>query len=347
LYATPINAVNPNFPTQEEIDNSRTRILYNSNAYLAYLYKENEPEVPYNDAGSDVQCQSCRPSQNFIGYGSNNQHVVRIRSSNWRELAEKEVKRTPAIDRLQPDDIIHSISLKLTNENRASADDAYSKSSKHYEADVAAVATVNASILKFLLTRIEGIEATSAAPFIKTLHWDKVLDAVRTSYGSIQSPKACNDHTSELQQITLRDDETVTQFIHRTRNLVANIQIICELLDKNPRMIFSEAYEGSIYTLEKWQLLYPNNVQYTGHIGLLHKLIVGITNSRLSQVAYDFNVQITKADQTIEKLVASMIIGETALPIEKQVIHVSSTLQHLTTEIPATEISAAITVSEV
>ena len=32
LYAAPINAVNPNFPTQEEINNSRTRILYNSNA---------------------------------------------------------------------------------------------------------------------------------------------------------------------------------------------------------------------------------------------------------------------------------------------------------------------------
>ena len=332
LYAAPIIAVNPDFPTQEEINNSRTRILYNSNAYLAYLYKENEPEVPYDDVGRDIQCRSCRPSQNFIGYGSNNQHeeleaqhVMRIRSSNWRELAEKEAKRTPSIDRLQPDDTIQSISLKLTNENRASADDAYSKSSKHYEADVAAVAKINASILKFLLTRIEGIEATSAAPFIKTLQWDKVLDAVRTSYGSIQSPKACNDLTSELQQITLGDDETVTQFIHRTRNIVANIQIICELLeDKNPRMIFSQAYEGSIYTLEKWQLLYPNNHQYTGHIGLLHKLIVGIEKSRLDKVAYDFNVNVPKPDQTIEKLIKSMIIGETALPIEKQVIHVSS-----------------------
>jgi hypothetical protein len=116
LYAAPINAVNPNFPTQEEINNSRTRILYNSNAYLEKmkkmrqnqnLYKENETEVTYNDAGRDVQCRSCRPSQNFIGYGSNNQHeeleaqhVVKIRSSNSRELTEKEAKRTPAIDRL-------------------------------------------------------------------------------------------------------------------------------------------------------------------------------------------------------------------------------------------------------
>ena len=79
--------------------------------------------------------------------------------------------------------------------------------------------------------------------------------------------------TLELGKIKLGDDEIVTQFIHRTRNLVANIQIISELLeDKNPRMIFSEAYEGSIYTGEKWQLLYPNNTQYNGHLGLLHKM---------------------------------------------------------------------------
>ena len=97
LYAAPIIAVNQNFPTPEKIDNSRTRILYNSNAYLAYLYKENDTELPFNDAGRDVQCQSCRPSHNFIGYGSNNQHeeleaqyVVRIRSSHWRSIAEKE-----------------------------------------------------------------------------------------------------------------------------------------------------------------------------------------------------------------------------------------------------------------
>ena len=87
LYAAPIIAVNQNFPTQEEIDNSRTRILYNSNAYLAYFYKENELELPFNDPARDVQCRSCRPSPNFIGYGSNDQreeleaiNVVRIGS---------------------------------------------------------------------------------------------------------------------------------------------------------------------------------------------------------------------------------------------------------------------------
>ena len=105
LYAAPINAVNQNFPTQEEIDNSRTRILYNSNAYQAYLYKENETELPVNDA----QCQSFRPSHNFIGYGTNNQHeeleaqhVVRIRSSQWRAIAEKEAKRTLVFNPMIP-----------------------------------------------------------------------------------------------------------------------------------------------------------------------------------------------------------------------------------------------------
>jgi hypothetical protein len=138
-----------------------------------------------NDHGRDAQCQSIRPSNYFIGYGSNDQHeelaaqdAVRFCSSHWRSIAEKEAKRTPTISRLQPDDTIHTISAKLTDENTANADDVHSKSSKHYEADVSAVAGVNASILKFLLTRIEGIEATSAAPFIKLLQLDRVLDAV-------------------------------------------------------------------------------------------------------------------------------------------------------------------------
>jgi len=43
-----------------------------------------------------------------------------------------------------------------------------------------------------------------------------------------------------------------------------------------------------VYTGEKWQLLVPINIQCTGHLGLHQKVIVGITEFRLSQVAYDF-----------------------------------------------------------
>ena len=38
-------------------------------------------------------------------------------------------------------------------------------------------------------------------------------------------------------------------------------------------------------------------------------------------MAYDFNVQVLKVDQTIERLLDQMIIGETALPIGNQVVH--------------------------
>jgi len=43
-------------------------------------------------------------------------------------------------------------------------------------------------------------------------------------------------------------------------------------------------------------------------------MIVGINDSRLNQVAYDFNVKFLKVDQTIERLIDQMTIGETALP---------------------------------
>ena len=335
LYATDIIAVDPNFPTEQEVADSRVRILYNADAYLEYLEYRRETLKPLNDPARDIQAMSIRPNSagiQFIGFGSNNQHeeieaqdVPRIRSHKWRALGVDESKRTPTIPRLSPDDTIVTISAKLTNENRAIADTEYSKSSKHYEADVLAVATLNASILKFLLTRIEGIEATSAAPYIKLLQWDRVLGAVRLSYGSINSPVSCNELQVELGKITLGDNETITMFIHRVRNLVANIQCISEELEaKNPRIPFPEAYECSIYTAAKWQLLYPDNNQYTGHLTLLQKIIVGIQNSRLSQVSYDFNVQVLKADQTIERLIDQMIIGESALPMDKQVAHTSN-----------------------
>jgi hypothetical protein len=43
-----------------------------------------------------------------------------------------------------------------------------------------------------------------------------------------------------------------------------------------------------VYTEEKWQQLFSINTQYTGHFGLLQKMIVGIIEIRLSQVANDF-----------------------------------------------------------
>ena len=71
-------------------------------------------------------------------------------------------------------------------------------------------------------TTADGIEGTAAAPLIRAKKYDPILESIRSSYGCIQSPKACNDLQVELGMITLGDDETVNQFIHRIRNLVAN-----------------------------------------------------------------------------------------------------------------------------
>jgi len=329
FYATDIIAVDPFFPTEEEWVTSRSRILYNQDAYINYLYKCGEEEITIGDPARDIQCQSIRPGTYYVGYGSNDLqealeaiNVVRIRNHQWRRLAEKEVKVTPAIDRLHPNDTAETISIKLTEENKAKAITEYSKNSKHYEAEKLRVAGEHASIIHFLSTTVDGIEGTAAAPLIRAKKYDQILESIRSSYGCIQSPKACNDLQVELGTITLGDDETVKQFVHRIRNLVANIQVISESLEnKTPRLTFSQAYEGSTYTEEKWKLHFANNTQYTGHLALLHRIIVGINDSRLKQVSYDFNVQVLKVDQTIERLLDQMIIGETALPIGNQVVY--------------------------
>jgi hypothetical protein len=129
----------------------------------------------------------------------------------------------------------------------------------------------------------------------------------------------------ELGNITLGDNETITMFLHRTRTLIANIQCISEEVeDKNPKMSFSDAFESSFLTDEKWRQQHPNNTQYVLHLGLLQRMIVGIQESTLKQVSYDFTTQLPQAVKTVERLIEQMIIGEIALPIHQQVVHVST-----------------------
>jgi hypothetical protein len=214
------------------------------------------------DPARNIQCLSIRLGNYCIGYGSNNLqealesiNVVRIRNHQWRRLAKKKVKVVPIIERLHPNDNAETISIKLTEKNKARADTEYSKNSKHYESEKLRVAGEHTSIIHFLSTTVDGIEGTAAAPLIRAKKYDQIFESIRSSYGCIQSPKACNDLQVKLDMITLGDDETVNQFIHRVRNLVGNIQVISESLEnKNPRLAFSEAYEGSTYTEEKWKL---------------------------------------------------------------------------------------------
>ena len=66
FYATDIIAVDPNFPTEEEWVTSRSRILYNQDAYINYLYKCGEEEIAIDDPARDIQCQSIRPTLDMV-----------------------------------------------------------------------------------------------------------------------------------------------------------------------------------------------------------------------------------------------------------------------------------------
>jgi len=114
-------------------------------------------------------------------------------------------------------------------------------------------------------------------------------------------------------------------FLHRTRNLIANIQCISEEFeDKNPKMSFSDVFKSSFLTDEKWRQQHPNNTQYALHLGFLQRMIVAIQESRLKQVRYDFTTQVPQAEKSVERLIEQMIIGETVLPIQQQVVRVST-----------------------
>ena len=120
MYAQPIMAVNPLYPTQQEIDASRVTIPYHKKTYIEYLRSINEDIEDLTNPERDEQYNSVRPTGQFIGFGSNDQAndnaaigTVQIRSQSWNELAAKEAARSPSFPRLEPNDDFGTISAKL------------------------------------------------------------------------------------------------------------------------------------------------------------------------------------------------------------------------------------------
>ena len=139
------------------------------------------------DPARNIQCLSIRLGNYCIGYGSNNLqealesiNVVRIRNHQWRRLAKKNVKVVPIIERLHPNDNAETISIKLTEKNKARADTEYSKNSKHYESEKLRVAGEHTSIIHFLSTTVDGIEGTAAAPLIRAKKYDQIFESIRS-----------------------------------------------------------------------------------------------------------------------------------------------------------------------
>jgi len=84
-YKAPIIAVNPDRPTQLEIDQSRMVIYYNQESYEEYLTSKQEAIKEEGSVARLAQCASIRPSAAYLGYGGINpadalaaQYVVRI-----------------------------------------------------------------------------------------------------------------------------------------------------------------------------------------------------------------------------------------------------------------------------
>ena len=333
-YKQPIHAVDPLRPTQLEVDRSRYTVLYNRESYEEYLDITGETIKSPGSAARAIQCKSIRPSMSFIGYGgiidqetTDASNVVRIRKHDYDDIANQESRMTPSIQRYHPDTDLtdQDVHTKLTPANRSLAIDKYTKSNKTFEVERLRVLTLNASLLTFFKECIEGVSNSSAAQHLKSEDWGKVLPEVTKAYGAISSPPAADALQASLTSIAMSVDETVYTFMDRFQSLLANIHITFEAIEEVPqaeRLSFTQVYQSCLYTAAKWKTAHPNNPAFTHHLTVLLRLLSAITDTRLHKVVYDFNTKYTSnQERTVERLVAAMLIGEAALPLNEQFSH--------------------------
>jgi len=344
LYKKPIPAVDPIRPTQAEVDAARVRILYNQESYEAYLTDKAELIKAPGTAARHTQCQGIRPSPSYIGYGGNDENEtfaaeleLRIRAHEYEEIAAHDAKITPTIQRYYPGDDDSEVLAKLSSSNKGHAIDAYSKSSKLYDAERTRINKLHAVILTFFQDSIEGVQHTAAAQHIKNRDWHLVLAAISKAYGGTKSPPAAAMLQASFASITMSPTDTVYVFMDRVQTLLANIHVTFEALDEVPaenRLSFEQVYLACLYDEQQWYHTYPNNPVYNKHSVILVRLLDAITQSRLKQVAFLYNNNFTaRADRTIQRLVDAMVTGEAALPLNEQVTHqVSAVTTSSTTE---------------
>ena len=113
--------------------------------------------------------------------------------------------------------------------------DKYTKSNKTFEIERLRVLTLNASLLTFFKECIEGVSNSSAAQYIKSEDWGKVLPEVTKAYGAISSPPAAESLHASLTLMTMSVDENVYTFMDRFQSLLANIHITFEAIEEIPQ----------------------------------------------------------------------------------------------------------------
>ena len=329
-YILPIISINPNRPTLQELRISRLIIPYHEFTYMSYLDHYNEGIYDLEDERRDQQYDSVRPSAAYIGYGSNNQantdaaaHVQQIRPYQWKDLVDMEVSRHPSVQRLDNDDDIFSITAKLNHDNTTKANTAFNKCKKHYTTEKSRVDDLNSQLLKFFKETIEGLDNNPASTHIKNHHWNLVLSAIREYYGNMNAPNALDGMKLKFANLQFLATETVHQYVNKIRNLAANIQIVSEAIEKKVESLtYEQAFEACVLTHEEFVYLYPDHIPVQSHLTILQKLLVGMADTKLHQVQFNWNTQVRdETERTVVNLIKAMNVGEAALKVDNQAYH--------------------------
>jgi hypothetical protein len=330
----PVPAANPQYPTQAELDDARLFIPYHKSGYTASLKLRGEREAPVNQPQlRQAQYDEIRPDQRYFGYGSLEAEDVNmaalvqpINLVRYEDLIEMEVARHPSIQRLNPDDNAEAICTKLTQTNIDKAVAAFNKGQDSYTKAYDRNSNLHGTILKFFRESIENVESSTAATFLASRQWDKVITSVIDSYGNAKAPANLDEMHNILGSMELEPLETVHTFLQRMKEQVVNIQMISEKSEEilNP-ISHEKMLEASFYTENEWSQKYPTRRRVIGHLEIVNRTLAAISKSRLKQVHWDFNTQMkTPQHRTIATLIDMMITGESSLGTNAQVLHAIS-----------------------
>ena len=116
---------------------------------------------------------------------------------------------------------------------------------------------MNAGLLTFFKECIEGVSNSSAAQYIKSKDWNRVLDEVTKAYGVINSPPAAESLQASLTSIVMSVDKNVYTFMDRFQSLLANIHVAFEAIKEMPqaeRLSFAQVNQACLYTTVKWTI---------------------------------------------------------------------------------------------
>ena len=334
LYAyeliLPVNAANPDRPTEAELEEARMFIPYHKNDFLTAVRLSG---LEYNPDAGEAEKQALydfiRPDNRYFGFGSAEIEDIELAAAtsqinpiHYRELIKREVTMHPSIRRLVPEDNVRTLTMKLTQKNIDKAVTAFTKSQESFTKAYDRNFNLHGTILKFFREAIENVETSTAASFLSSREWHLVIPSITDSYGNAKAPFNLDEMHQKFTQLELEPLETVHTFLQRFKEYIVNIQMVEEKTGDIPDKINHEdMLRSCFYTEEEWKQHHPNRRRVIGQITIVTRLLTAISKSRLQRVQWDFNTQVAKPqDRTITSLIERMITGESSLEVGEQVL---------------------------